>query len=64
MVNKLALENFLVSVDESMPIKLHFANLSVDAKAYRWNIETVRAIRAGIAAIYTEGKASLVFGRN
>jgi len=46
-VKKIAVENFLISLhglnkDEAI------ANLEYDAKLYKWNSDTVKAIRDGI----------------
>lgn len=51
-VKKIAVENFLGSLDKSMTVWQHLANLSMDAMLYRWNGATVRAIRKGIQQAY------------
>ena len=46
-VRKIAVVNFLGSIGD-MPRGAAMANLTADAKSYRWNKETVTAIRTGI----------------
>lgn len=46
-VKKIAVENFLMSMGENHSDAR--SNLSVDARSYKWNSATVKAIRAGIA---------------
>ena len=48
-----AVENFLSSMDPEIPGFIHLANLHRDAKVYRWDRETVRAIKDGIKKRYT-----------
>ena len=45
MINNIALENFIFSIDMDMPIAIHLANLQQDKWIYQWNRETVTAIR-------------------
>lgn len=47
-----AVENFLLSADNTMPLELHLENLKADAKRYGWNTPTVQAIRSGLFAAY------------
>lgn len=52
-----AVENFLLSADNSMPLELHLENLKADAKSCEWSAATVQAIRAGLFLAYgKEGK--------
>jgi hypothetical protein len=53
-IKRQAVENFLSSMDWTMPIGVQLANLARDAKLYGWNIETKRTIRDGIRTIYQE----------
>jgi hypothetical protein len=47
-VRKIAVENFLITVD-SNSLKIHaLANLQMDEKLYNWNNATVAAIKEGI----------------
>lgn len=43
-----AVENFLMSVTNNNNMCEAFANLEVDAKLYKWNAPTVKAISDGI----------------
>lgn len=47
-VKRIAVENFLMSIEKDTPIKEAEGNLRIDAKVYRWNDETVKAIQQGI----------------
>lgn len=49
----IAVENFLTSIDRTMPVFFHLQNLAADARSYRWNAATVTAIKAGLKVIYT-----------
>lgn len=49
---KLAVENFLLELDLSMPPQFHYQNLVKDAQLYRWSSATVEAIRSGIKLAY------------
>lgn len=51
-VKTIAVENFLMSIDQSMPIYFHLENLKADTKLYKWNAATVTAIRKGLNHIY------------
>ena len=51
-VKRIAVENFLGSLDPSMDQWQHEANLAMDASAYKWNTATQRAIRHGIKLAY------------
>ena len=46
-VKKIAVENFLASVD-GQPYDNAMGNLEIDAQAYGWNAATQKAIRDGI----------------
>lgn len=46
-VRRIAVENFLMSMsDEAFA---NYLNLDMDARLYKWNIATVKAIKDGIA---------------
>lgn len=47
-VKKVAVENFLMTVDTNQTAGDAYENLSADARSYRWNAATTNAIRAGI----------------
>lgn len=49
---RMAVENFLLSLDLSMHPQFHHKNLLSDARLYRWSRQTVNAIRAGIKLAY------------
>lgn len=51
-VKKVAVENFLISLDTAAPKDAHLANLEMDARLYKWNAATVAAIRTGISTAY------------
>lgn len=56
-VNRIAVENFLASInlEEHLPYGARGnadANLSSDARAYGWNSATVKAIRDGLRQIF------------
>lgn len=51
-VKRIAVENFLGTIDMNMSKMEHMANLSSDAADYKWNTATVGAIRTGIDEIY------------
>ena len=46
-VKQIAVENFLGSLEGMNRLEAQ-ANLDMDARLYRWNAATVKAIRAGI----------------
>lgn len=50
-VRKIAVENFLGSL-EGLSRAEALANLSMDSKMYRWNSETVLAIKKGISILF------------
>ena len=47
LVKKIAAENFLSSMGTNYDHAM--GNLAMDARLYRWNKQTIRAIEAGIA---------------
>ena len=47
-VKKLAVENFLMSIDSNKTIQDAIANLYYDAKLYAWNYQTIDVILKGI----------------
>jgi hypothetical protein len=48
-VKAIAVENFLGSIDCNADASTAFGNAAIDAKLYKWNAATVRAINDGIA---------------
>ncbi len=53
-VKRASVLNFLASLPLEIGWANNLANLDRDAKVYRWNVETRRAIEAGIEVAYTE----------
>ncbi len=53
-VRRIAVENFLSSVDFSMPLHFHLANLKMDSKLYGWKDATILAIYCGLKKMYGE----------
>lgn len=51
-VRRIAVENFLSSMDVSEVSYGNIANCQQDALSYKWNRETVAAIREGIRLAY------------
>lgn len=51
-VSKVAVENFLGSVGEAGSEAGELANMREDARTYKWNVATQKAIRAGIQLAY------------
>jgi hypothetical protein len=51
-VNRKAVDNFMSSVDTDLPVNLHLLNLTYDGKKFKWNKETIEAIRHGIEEAY------------
>lgn len=49
---RIAVENFLMSLDLTMPPQFHMQNLVSDARLYQWPQTTVDAIQAGIKLAY------------
>jgi len=47
-VRRVAVENFLMTVHYNKTSSIAIANLRLDARLYKWNDETVRAISDGI----------------
>lgn len=54
-VKRIAVENFLMSADPGMSRHIHCVNLNLDAKLYKWNDATFRAITDGIFLMYQGG---------
>lgn len=52
-VRRIAVENFLVTADASLPVWQHQANLRADSRSYKWNAATVRAIAKGLELMYS-----------
>lgn len=51
-VRRIAVENFLGTVDNNPDVNTALLKLTLDAGRYHWNVATVNAIRKGI---YTSG---------
>ncbi len=52
-VKRIAVENFLMSIDtDTDALRGCLLNCHLDAKLYRWNVQTVRAIKDGIYELY------------
>ncbi len=51
-VKRIAVENFLMSLDFSVSRSLNLMNLKNDAVLYRWNAATIGAILRGIDTAY------------
>lgn len=51
-VKRVAVENFLGSIDVTMAKWEHECNLRTDAISYRWNTPTTNAIKKGLAIAY------------
>lgn len=45
-VKRIAVENFLSTMGDNAAIALY--NLALDARLYKWNIQTIKAIEDGI----------------
>jgi len=58
-VRKIAVENFLMSLDLALPMSVQLANLALDARLYGWNSATIEAIRQGIAEAYQGRRQAL-----
>jgi hypothetical protein len=54
-VKKIAVQNFLSSLD-GMTYQEAVGNCELDARSYRWSLETVGAIREGILDHFHGGK--------
>lgn len=54
-VRRIAVENFLGTIDTKMSESDHLRNLNADARDYKWNAATQAAIRAGLKEIYKAG---------
>jgi len=54
-VKEIAVQNFLLSLDCSDALAA-YANLQLDARLYRWNAATVKAIEQGLREAFTVGK--------
>jgi hypothetical protein len=52
IINKTAVENFLVTIDVTMLIEDHFRNAYHDAHSYDWNSATLGEIFTGIEEAY------------
>jgi len=47
-VKKIAVENFLITLTSNPDTSCALANLNMDARLYKWNAATQKAIRDGI----------------
>ena len=52
-IRRIAVENFLMSLCPDGSPGAAYLNLDLDAKLYRWNAETKKAITAGIRLAYS-----------
>jgi hypothetical protein len=53
-VKSIAVENFLMSMPDTITIYEQKANAHIDASLYRWNMATLNAIVKGIDLAYQE----------
>ena len=51
-VRKIAVENFLGTANKSLPKESHLMNLQMDQQLYKWNPQTVNAIKKGLNILY------------
>jgi hypothetical protein len=51
-VRQIAVENFLSTINTELALWQHMANLDMDARLYKWNGATVRAITKGLKMAY------------
>ena len=51
-VRRIAVENFLGTANKSLPKESHLMNLQMDANMYKWNSQTVKAIKDGLEILY------------
>jgi hypothetical protein len=51
-INQTAVDNFLGSLDMSIPMEAHIQNALSDALSYGWNVATLDAIIVGIGEKY------------
>ena len=54
VINKMAVENFLSSMDMSLPEIAHQLNAMQDYDAYRWDSSTLKEIQKGITKAYKD----------
>ena len=59
---KTAVDNFIASIDTTLPIVTHFMNLEKDVELYDWNDATKVAIMRGILEKYEKFRAPLYKG--
>lgn len=52
MKNEKAIENFLNTIDLTLPKQAHFENAILDSRAYLWSKETLIEILKGIERSY------------
>lgn len=50
--DQLAVENFIASLDTTIPMVYHFKNCMRDAMLYKWKSSVVVAIMSGIEEAY------------
>ena len=53
-VSRIDVENFLDAVGQTGTLECELLNLYYNARLHRWNISTVRAIKAGIRLAYAD----------
>lgn len=53
-VKRIAVENFLASLQDLSWAEA-LGNLELDAKLYKWDAQTVKAIRDGINVVFRDG---------
>ena len=51
-VRRIAVENFLSTVDTEMRLGDHLRNLNADTRSYGWKAATRNAIEAGLVRMY------------
>jgi len=55
-VKRIAVENFLLTIGNCDTLQNALLNLAKDASLYRWNAETIDAIREGIFKYFMGGQ--------
>lgn len=57
-MNQQAVNNFLSSLDLSLPLIAHYKNCMKDARSYKWDSKTLIAIMVGIEQRYEKTRGS------
>jgi hypothetical protein len=52
MINKKAIENFLVTMDIGLPLGYNLTNAIYDARNYKWDVATLNALTLKIYEAY------------